>query len=48
MEAPVGKIQCPKCRMIVDRVDDEYGRHYVVANLICTMSRREIKGEAIG
>ena len=27
----------------VDRVDDEYGRHYVVANIICTSTRREIE-----
>lgn len=37
------EVKCPKCKQIVDRVDNEYARHYVVANVICTGSRREIK-----
>jgi hypothetical protein len=37
------KEECPKCGQKVDRVDGEYERHYVVANVICTMSKREIK-----
>jgi uncharacterized C2H2 Zn-finger protein len=40
MEAS-GKTKCPKCEKLVDRVDGEYARHYVQAEL-CTMSRREI------
>lgn len=35
--------KCPKCKEIVDRVDGEYARHYVVASIVCTGSRREIK-----
>lgn len=38
-----GKIKCPKCEQTVDRVNGEYGRHYVVANVLCTTSLREIK-----
>lgn len=40
-----GKILCPKCKQMVDRVDGEYGLHYVVANLTCTMSKRELREE---
>ena len=35
--------KCPKCSAIVDRVDGEYARHYVVANILCTAALREIK-----
>lgn len=41
----VGKVTCPKCRQIVDRIDHEYARHYVVATVVCTMSRRELRKE---
>jgi hypothetical protein len=37
------EVECPKCKQIVGRVDGEYERHYVVANIICTSSRREIE-----
>jgi len=37
--------KCPKCHEIVDRVDGEYARHYVVASIVCTGARREIKDE---
>lgn len=37
------EVKCPKCGQIVNRVDGEYERHYVVANIICTSSRREIE-----
>jgi hypothetical protein len=37
------EVKCPKCSLIVDRVDGEYERHYVVANILCTSSRREIE-----
>lgn len=47
MEAP-GKIKCPKCEQVVDRVDREYARHYLIANVVCTMSRREIKEQEDG
>lgn len=40
-----GKIKCPKCGQVVDRVDGEYQRHYVVLNIICTTSMREIHKE---
>lgn len=36
------RFQCPKCEEFVDRVDGEYARHYVFANVLCTGSRREI------
>jgi hypothetical protein len=36
------EVKCPKCSLIVDRVDGEYERHYVLANILCTASRREI------
>lgn len=45
---PVGKIKCPKCGQIVDRVDGEYERHYVVANVLCTMALRQIMEEETG
>lgn len=38
-----GKVQCPKCEQIVDSVDGEYRTHYLVANVMCTMSKREIQ-----
>ena len=41
MDEP-GKILCPKCGQTVDIVDREYARHYVVANVLCTMALREI------
>jgi phage FluMu protein Com len=37
------EVKCPKCKQIVDRVDNEYARHYVIATVVCTASRREIK-----
>lgn len=37
------EIKCPKCGGIVNRVDGEYERHYVVANILCTAALREIK-----
>lgn len=40
-----GKIECPKCEQTVDVVDDEYALHYVVMNVMCTMSKREIDQE---
>lgn len=42
-----GKVECPKCEQTIDRVDGEYGLHYVVMNVICTMSKREIKEDEI-
>ena len=41
-EVANGKVLCPKCKAQVDDVDGEFRRHYVVANLVCTMSKREI------
>lgn len=38
-----GKVKCPKCEQTVERVDGEYKTHYLVANVMCTMSKREIK-----
>lgn len=38
-----GKVRCPKCEDIVDRVDGEYARHYLVANVLCVMSKRKIE-----
>lgn len=43
-----GKVKCPKCEQNVDRVDGEYKTHYLVANVMCTMSKREIKEPADG
>lgn len=40
-----GKILCPKCEQMVDIVDGEYARHYVVLNVLCTMAKREIDQE---
>jgi uncharacterized Zn finger protein (UPF0148 family) len=40
-----GKVACPKCEQTVDVVDGEYARHYVVMNVICTMSKRELQEE---
>jgi uncharacterized C2H2 Zn-finger protein len=37
------EIKCPKCGGIVDRVNNEYARHYVVANILCTAALREIR-----
>ena len=37
------EVKCRKCGEIVDRVDGEYGRHYVVANVLCIASKREIE-----
>lgn len=37
------EVKCPKCGQVVDRVSGEYARHYVVASVLCTASRREIK-----
>ena len=37
------QVKCPKCGQIVNQVDKEYERHYVVANIICTSSRRRIE-----
>jgi hypothetical protein len=45
MHPEVGKIRCPKCEQLVDIVDDEYALHYVLMNIICTMSKREIDQE---
>ena len=42
---PPGMVLCPKCGAHVDDVDGEYRRHYVVANLICRNSKREIDYE---
>lgn len=42
METP-GKVKCPKCEEIVDRVDGEYALHYLIANVMCTASKREIQ-----
>jgi len=41
----LGKVRCPKCEEMVDRVDGEYATHYLVANVLCTMSKREILEE---
>jgi hypothetical protein len=43
-----GKVKCPKCEQIVDCVDGEYRTHYLVANVMCTMSKREIKESGNG
>jgi len=40
-----GKVKCPKCEQVVDRVDGEYARHYLVATVLCVMSKREIREE---
>lgn len=45
-ESEPGKVKCPKCGQDVDVIDAEYARHYVVANVVCTMSRREVREEA--
>jgi len=42
VEPRVFEVKCPKCSEIVDRVDGEYARHYVVASIVCSASRREI------
>lgn len=38
-----GKVKCPKCEEMVDLVDGEYRTHYVIANVMCTMSKRELR-----
>jgi hypothetical protein len=38
-----GKVKCRKCEQVVERVDGEYARHYLIANVLCTMSKREIQ-----
>lgn len=42
MDEP-GKVTCPKCEQVVDVVNGEYARHYVVMNVLCTMALREIQ-----
>lgn len=40
------QVRCPKCKQIVDRVDGEYARHYVVLSILCTGSLRKINEPA--
>jgi hypothetical protein len=43
---PAHQVKCLKCKQIVDRVDGEYARHYVVLNILCTGSLRKINEPA--
>jgi hypothetical protein len=38
------KETCPTCNRKIDRVDGEYGRHYV-QGVLCLSSKREITQE---